>query len=308
MKKFFDKKIGVLMGGMSAERAVSLKSGEAIAAALSRLGYQQIPILVDQNIPETLKRERIEVAFIALHGRYGEDGAIQGLLEIMHIPYTGSGVTASALAMNKIASHDVFRAHQLPLPPAFILEEKMAPHFQIASLDFGFPVVVKPVSEGSSIGVSIVQKEDDMIGALKNAFAYGTKVIIEKYISGKEVHVGILNNRPLGAIEVQPKGAFYDYSAKYIPGLSAHVFPAALPRDIYQAVLDLGLQAHEVLGCCGYSRVDLLLKDGMDPLLLEVNTLPGMTETSLMPEMARGIGIDFDPLVEQILETAGIGK
>lgn len=303
-KRFTNQRIGVLMGGLSSEREVSLKSGEAISAALARLGYLQIPIDVDTDIALTLRQEQIDVAFIALHGRYGEDGAIQGLLQVMKIPYTGSKLAASAVAMDKIRSHDVFKAHQLPSPATSILSQKEVRDFQISQLPFGLPVVVKPIAEGSSLGVSIVKSADEMDAAFLHAFEFGAKILIQEYISGMEVNVAILDDRAIGAIEIKSKGEFYDYSAKYVSGMSTHIFPAPLPPDIYQNMLDLGLKAHQALRCSGYSRVDLLVDSEMQGYILEVNTLPGMTETSLMPEMARGCGIDFDTLVELILETA----
>ncbi|MFQ5587991.1 MAG: D-alanine--D-alanine ligase [Nitrospiria bacterium] len=305
-EKFKNKRIGVLMGGLSSEREVSLKSGQAVAAALSRLGYQQIPIDVDRDIALTLKREHIDVAFIALHGRYGEDGAIQGLLEIMGIPYTGSNITASAIAMDKRKSHDIFKAHGLPTPKTAVLTRKACEPVKTPESPFDFPVVVKPVSEGSSVGVSIVKKQEDLAAALDTAFQYGTQAMIQGYISGMEVHAGILDEKALGAIEVKSKGDFYDYTAKYVPGMSTHVYPAPLPPAVYQDVLNLALKAHQAVGCSGYSRVDFLVDAGMRPFILEVNTLPGMTETSLMPEMARENGITFDMMVEKILERAGM--
>lgn len=292
------------MGGLSAEREVSLKTGAAVTAALERRGCQVIPIIVDAEIPKVLGREKIDVAFIALHGRFGEDGAIQGLLEIMRIPYTGSGIAASSLAMNKISSRDIFHAHRLPTPPsqAFFKSEAEAPHPD--RLPFGLPAVVKPVSEGSSVGVRLVATPEEFENAVQGAFYFGPSILVEKYIAGKEVHVGILNEKALGAIEIRPKGAFYDYSAKYIPGQSRHIFPAPLPAEVYETVCDLGMRAHRALGCRNYSRVDLLLDKENHPCLLEVNSLPGMTETSLMPEIAQGVGMSFDDLVEAILETA----
>ncbi len=307
-KEWMGKKIGVLIGGMSAEREVSLKSGKAIAASLARLGYRQVPIDVDSDVARALRGEEVEVAFIALHGRYGEDGAIQGMLEVMQIPYTGSGILASALGMDKVASHNAFLSHGIPVPPFFVLTEKEAPAFRPDRLPFGFPMVVKPVSEGSSVGVTIVSEAGELEGALKAAFEYGPRILIEKYVAGMEVQVGILGTEALGAIEIRPKTKFYDYTAKYVAGMSEHFFPAPLPPKIYQEVLDWGLRAHRVLGCGGYSRVDLLVDREMKPYVLEVNTLPGMTETSLLPEIARGVGIDFDTLVERILETAALNK
>lgn len=309
LKEFLGKKIGVLMGGMSAEREVSLKSGKAIADSLARLGYRQIPIDVNAEVASVLRREGIDTAFIALHGRYGEDGAIQGLLEVMRIPYTGSGILASALGMDKVASHNAFLSHGIPVPPFFVLTEKEAARFRPAQLPFGFPMVVKPVSEGSSVGVAIVSEAGEIDAALKEAFKYGPRILIEKYIAGMEVQVGILGSEALGAIEIRPKTKFYDYTAKYVAGMSEHFFPAPLPSKIYQEVLDRGLLAHRVLGCSGYSRVDLLVdRESHNAYVLEANTLPGMTETSLLPEIARGVGIDFDTLVERILETAGLNK
>lgn len=294
------------MGGMSSEREVSLKSGAAISSALARLGYHQIPIDVDSDIALTLKREHIDVAFIALHGRYGEDGAIQGLLEIMKIPYTGSKLTASAVAMDKIASDGLLKAHGLPVPQTVVLTKADTDHFERLQLPIQLPFVIKPVSEGSSVGVSIVKTAAEIKPALENAFRFGCKVLLQSYVSGMEVHVGILDERPLGAIEIKSKGEFYDYEAKYVPGMSEHIFPAPLPPEVYQHALDLALKAHRALGCSGYSRVDLLIDSEMKPYVLEINTLPGMTETSLMPEMARECGIDFDSLVEKILNTARI--
>lgn len=295
------------MGGMSVEREVSIKSGEAISSALERLGYRQKAIDVDRDIAIMLRREEIEVAFIALHGRYGEDGTIQGLLDMMQIPYTGSGVLASAMGMDKIVSRQIFLSEGLPVPPYLVLCEEEHPSFDANRLSFGFPVVVKPVSEGSSVGVTIVPEKKGLEKALKEAFYYGPRIMIEEFISGKEVHVGILGERALGAIEIRPKTKFYDYTAKYVAGMSKHVYPAPLPSDLYEEVLRLGLRAHRTLGCRGYSRVDFLIDEEENLYLLEVNTLPGMTETSLMPEMARGAGVAFDALVENILATASSG-
>jgi len=307
LKAYAEKKIGVLMGGMSVEREISIKSGEAISFSLDRLGYRQKAIDVDPDVALTLRREGIEVAFIALHGRYGEDGTIQGLLDVMQIPYTGSGVLASAMGMDKIASRQIFLSQGLSVPPYLVLHKEAQSSFNSDQLPFGFPVVVKPVSEGSSVGVTIVPEPKGLAEGLKQAFRHGPRILIEKFISGKEVHVGILGERTLGAIEIKPKTEFYDYTAKYVAGMSEHLYPAPLSSDLYEKVLASGLRAHRALGCSGYSRVDFLIDVEENLYLLEVNTLPGMTETSLMPEMARGVGVAFDALVEEILATASTG-
>ncbi len=301
-------KIGVLMGGLSAEREVSLKSGAAVAGSLMKQGYNVCSIDVDTEIALTLRREKVDVAFIALHGRYGEDGIIQGLLEMMQIPYTGSGVLASALGMNKAQARSLFIAAGIATPPCFLLTEKEKGIFKTNPPAFGYPAVVKPISEGSSVGVTIVQDPSEMEAALNEAFRFGPQILVEQYIAGTEVHVGILDQTPLGAIEIRPKTAFYDYTAKYIKGMSDHIFPAALSEEVYKALLEWGLKAHNALGCSGYGRADFILDRAYKPYVLEVNTLPGMTETSLLPEIARGVGISFDQLVEKILATASIRK
>ena len=307
-------RIGVLMGGISAEREVSLKSGAAVAESLIRQGYVVCPIDVTPDIAMTLRQEKVDIAFIALHGRYGEDGIIQGMLEMMQIPYTGSGVLASALGMNKAQARSLFIASGLSTPPSLLLTEAEKERFKNTPPPFGYPAVVKPISEGSSVGVTIVEEPSKMEAALNEAFRFGPKILMEQYIAGTEVHVGVLNQIPLGAIEIRPNASrggrtpFYDYTAKYVKGMSEHIFPAVLPDAIYKEILELGLKAHLALGCSGYSRADFILDRGYKPYVLEVNTLPGMTETSLLPEIARGVGISFDQLVEKILATAGIGK
>jgi len=221
-------RIGVLMGGRSAEREVSLKTGAAVLAALTRKGHDAIAIDVDATVAERLARGKVGLAFIALHGRGGEDGAIQGLLEVLEIPYTGSGVLASALGMDKMISRRLFEAEGLPVP-RYVLVTRAAP---MPALPFPYPVVVKPNGEGSSVGVSIVPGASALPAALEQAFGYDRRVLIESYIAGKEIQVGILGDRALGVIEIRPKTAFYDYAAKYTPGMSEHVFPAPLPPDV----------------------------------------------------------------------------
>jgi D-alanine-D-alanine ligase len=295
------KKIGVLMGGLSAEREVSLKSGAAVLAALQSQGYRAVGIDVGRDLSERLSAEGVEVAFIALHGRFGEDGSVQGLLEMKGIPYTGSGVLASALAMNKVYSKLVFRAAGLTIAPYQVLRagEKLA-------LSFALPVVVKPSQEGSSVGVSIVKESANMDAALAEAFSYDTEILVERFIDGREVQVGILDGQALGAIEIVPKGEFYDFEAKYTPGMADHILPARLPAAILADVLRAGELAHATLGCQSYSRVDFLVTGAGECYILEVNTLPGMTDLSLLPEIARGAGIEFPKLIERILLAASL--
>lgn len=297
------KKIGVLMGGLSAERDVSLKSGMAVHQALLALGYDSTAIDVRSEVTNILRDEKIEVAFIALHGRYGEDGCIQGLLELMQIPYTGSGVLASALAMHKLYSKQAFAAAGLTITPYLAL--RRGETCSIENLPFGLPVVVKPVQEGSSVGVSIVKKAEELQAALDEAFRYDELVLVEQYIKGKEIQVGILDNQPIGAIEIVPKNEFYDFEAKYSDGMAEHFFPARLDAALYEKVQQQALKAHQALGCDGYCRVDFLVTETGDCYLLEVNTLPGMTALSLLPEIAqKGAGLSFEQLVERILTSA----
>ena len=297
------KKIGVLMGGLSAEREVSLKSGAAVHQALQSLGYHAVAIDVGRDLAAVLVQEKIEAVFIALHGRYGEDGCVQGLLELLQIPYTGSGVLASALAMHKLYSKQTFASAGILTAPFH--------HFRrgqqvcTGALAFSLPLVVKPVQEGSSVGVSIVREERQLEAALASAFRHDSEILVEQYIKGQEVQVGILDDRPIGAIEIVPKKEFYDFEAKYTDGMAEHIFPARLEPALYVKVQQIGLAAHLALGCSGYSRVDLLVTDAGESYVLEVNTLPGMTALSLLPEIAsRGAGLSFKALVERIIESA----
>jgi D-alanine-D-alanine ligase len=300
-----DKRVGVLMGGLSAEREVSLKSGMAAYQALKNRGYDAVAIDVGRDLAEVLRHEQIDVAFIALHGRYGEDGCVQGVLELSGIPYTGSGVLASALAMNKLYSKQAFSAAGLTITPYVAV--RRGETCTAALLPFGFPVVVKPVQEGSSVGVSIVKQACELQTAMEEAFRYDNLVLIEQYVKGQEIQVGILDNRAIGAIEIIPKNEFYDFEAKYSDGMAEHIFPARLEPLLYEKVQQQGLIAHNALGCDCYSRVDFLVTATGSCYLLEVNTLPGMTALSLLPEIARkGAGLSFEDMVEQIVCSAAL--
>jgi D-alanine-D-alanine ligase len=292
-----NKKIGVLMGGLSSEREVSLATGNAILKALQEKGYHAAVIDVGRDVARNIHGSGTEVAFIALHG-------IQGMLEVMGIPYTGSGILASALGMHKAISKQIFKSKGLLVGPYEVVSAGASRSVLDALDDIKFPAVIKPNAEGSSVGVSLVFRNEDVAPAAELAFKYGNEVLVEKFIKGKEVQVGILGDRALGAIEIVPKRAFYDYAAKYEKGMSDHFFPARVPDAVYGRTLEAGLAAHRAIGCCGYSRVDFIIDESGAPCILEVNTLPGMTATSLLPEIAKGAGISFPDLVEEILRLA----
>jgi len=294
------KRIAVLKGGRSQEREVSLKTGAAIAEALRSLGYTLVEIDADLNVALRLLEEKVEVAFIALHGRYGEDGCIQGLLESMHIPYTGSGVLASAAGMDKIFSKRIFDAFGIPTPAwvSFDTVEKA----KATPLPFPFPVVTKPSREGSSIGVSICNNEAEYQTALQVVSALEGQILVEPFVKGREIQVGFLDGEILGAIEVVAARAFYDYQAKYAEGSGTrYLFPAQLSPETQAHVFETVFNANRALGCEGATRSDTLLTPEGKVFLLEVNTLPGMTATSLLPKIAAGRGIGFADLCERLL-------
>lgn len=317
-------RIGVLMGGLSSEREVSLRSGRAIASGLERLGFkvsridlrpkgyrpspeekevlkaQKIKALNPSSLSEYLKKERFDCIFLALHGGIGENGAIQGFLEVLGIPYTGSGIMASSLAMDKLASKRLFMAYGLRVPEFMVIESSAVPDEEEVLKRFGLPLVVKPVHEGSSVGVSVVDRPEDLSQAIEIAKRYGD-CLIERYIKGREIHVGVLKNRAIGAVEVRPKERFYSYRAKYTQGLTEYIIPPEIPQELFDKALETGLLAHKALGCRGATRVDLIIADSGEPYVLEVNTIPGMTETSLLPKIARSAGISFEELVKEIL-------
>ena len=296
-----DLRIGVLLGGTSAEREVSLISGAAVSAALKELGYDVVDIDAAADLSVRIAQERIGLAFIALHGGTGEDGSVQGLLEVMGVPYTGSGVLASAIAMDKLVSKTLFREAGL-----------MVPEFEVVDsaddeVSMGLPLVIKPSREGSSIGVFIIKDKSEIRPALEEALKYDGPALVERYIKAKEVQIGVLGNRALGGVEVRPGNEFYDYEAKYTVGKTQYVLPPELDEESYSLAMEAGLLAHMALGCSGATRVDLLV-DGEDIYALEVNTIPGMTETSLLPKIAALSGLDFKALLEEIVNDALAGS
>jgi len=291
--------VGVLMGGDSSEREISLKSGAAVLTALREKGYQAVPLDAAGNLVSLIRRHKINVAFLCLHGKAGEDGTVQGFLEVLGIPYTGSGVKASAVAMDKIHTKKLLRYHGVPTPD-FIVADR--PRNRYAGLSY--PAVVKPADEGSTIGIARVENGRELKEAVGQALAYSDQVLVEQYISGREVTVGILEESALPVVEVRPVGGFYDFAAKYRSGDTEYLVPAPLSTAVTRKVQKTALTVHRLIGCSGVSRVDLILAKGMRPSVLEVNTIPGMTATSLLPKAAQAAGIAFEELVERILMTA----
>jgi D-alanine-D-alanine ligase len=302
------KHVAVLMGGWSAERDVSLRSGKACADALARRGYRVTPIDVGRDIAATLTAAKPDVALNVLHGRPGEDGTLQGLLEILGIPYTHSGVLASAVAMQKDTAKVLFRAAGVP-----VAEDRVVSRLEAAKAHvMAPPYVIKPVAEGSSVGVFIVTEEhpNPPQELFRDDWPFGDRVMVERYIPGKELTCAVLGDRALDVIEIVPATRFYDYEAKYAAGGSRHLLPAPILPNVYQEVRRLSLAAHSALGCRGVSRADFRYDDrGTGKLIcLEVNTQPGMTETSLVPELTAYAGITFDELVQWMVEDASTNR
>jgi D-alanine-D-alanine ligase len=300
------KNVAVLMGGWSPEREVSLSSGYECAKALADRGYKVRVIDVGRDVPALMRAldPRPDVIFNALHGIGGEDGTIQGVFDMLGIPYTHSGVLASALAMHKPTAKAIFRDAGLP-----IIEGMVARLEQLVLRDpMPAPFVVKPTNQGSSVGVRIVRVNDNSWREEVTGWSFGDEVMVERFVPGRELTVAILGDRALGVCEIVPRGSFYDYTAKYAVGGSDHLTPAPIPAEAYQQALDVALRAHLLLGCRGVSRADLRYDDTVaqpgELYLLEVNTQPGMTPTSLVPDIARHVGIGFDDLVVWIVENA----
>jgi D-alanine-D-alanine ligase len=302
------KHVAVLMGGWSAEREVSLRSGQACAQALGRLGYRVTPIDVGRDIAATLTATKPDAALNVLHGRPGEDGTLQGVLEILGIPYSHSGVLASALAMQKDYAKAMFRAAGVP-----VAEDRVISRLEAAKAHaMAPPYVIKPIAEGSSVGVFIVTEShpNPPQELYRDDWTFGEMVMVERYIPGKELTCAVLGDRALDVIEIVPTTQFYDYEAKYAAGGSKHLLPAPILPNVYQEVRRLALAAHSALGCRGVSRADFRYDDrGTGTLIcLEVNTQPGMTETSLVPELAAYAGITFDELVQWMVEDASTNR
>lgn len=301
MSKYKGKRIGVIMGGPSSERDVSLNSGRGALAALVQKGYDAVGIDWkgrSDDLGAHLRRERIDVAWIALHGTFGEDGCVQGLCECYGIPYTGSSVLASGIAMDKAATRRIFDQESIESP------RWRRYHGPADAARIGFPLVVKPSAEGSSVGVSIVKDQAQLQRALDEAARWKGAVLVEEYVKGREINVGVLDDEAIGEVEIRPATEFYDYEAKYLRNDTQYLVPAPISDAERRILHDLAVRAHKAIGCSGATRVDLILAEGGRAVCLEINTLPGMTDHSLLPKIAAHRGMDYATLVERILDSA----
>ncbi|MFA5144053.1 MAG: D-alanine--D-alanine ligase [Candidatus Omnitrophota bacterium] len=300
-------RVGVLAGGPSSEREISLRSGKAVHNALIQEGIEAFFIDVRGNIYDIIKSEKLDVAFLALHGKFGEDGTVQRILDSAGIRYTGSAAEASKLALDKIASKEAFVRSDIPTPKYIVAEAGTLANgkagFNLPSWG-KFPVVVKPQFEGSSIGLSVVKEARALEGALEEAFKYGPKALVEEYISGRELTVGILNDEPLPVIEIVPKARVYDYAAKYRDPDTQYLVPAPIKESEERSAKSLGVRSHSALGCRSFSRTDMIMDERGRIFVLEVNTIPGMTERSLLPKAAAAAGVNFNKLCVKLLEDA----
>lgn len=310
------KRVGVLMGGPSSEREISIKSGKAVCKALEAKRIDCVPVELmpgpntngyKESVAKKLALLKIDVAFVALHGEFGEDGTLQGLLEKMKIAYTGSSSSASRAAMNKITAKEMFKSKNIPVAMHEILAKdnfNKGCDIDVYFKNLGSSLVVKPSNGGSSIGLNIVSNREDLKAAIDDAFKYDNRLIIEEYIPGREITVGIIEDMALPIVEILPKRKFFDFTAKYQNGLTEYIVPAKIEIAIYEECQDIGLEAHRVLSARSFSRVDIILNKKKGPVVLEVNTIPGLTETSLLPKAARAIGMEFEDLCLKILESA----
>lgn len=305
-------KVALLVGGVSGEREVSLASGKGAQEALEQAGF---PVTVlDPSSKEDLKRlidGPFDVAFICLHGKYGEDGTLQGFLEMIGLPYIGSGVWSSALAMDKVKSKVFYSREQIPTPHSLVLNPSSSVDIEMIVGEVGLPCVVKPATEGSALGVCIVENRDDLAAAVEKVSELDRQVLIEQYVAGKELTVAVLGNddpQALPIIEIVPVNEFYDYESKYVPGASQHLCPAPLDEKVTAEIQDLAIRAHRALGCEGVSRSDFILDEAGEAWILETNTIPGMTGTSLLPDSARAAGISFPELCTMLIGYALEGK
>lgn len=297
-------KVAVLMGGFSKEREISLRSGQAVSAALKQRGYEVFSVDAGEDLPEKLKLIKPDAAFIALHGKYGEDGCVQGMLEWLKIPYTGCGVTSSSVCFDKILTKEWLRPWNIQMPEQGIYQKNQDPNEWLKKQELEFPVVVKPNTEGSTLGMSRVFCKEELLPALALALQFDSSILVEKCIQGRELTVGVLNGKALPLVEVVPQGGFYDYKAKYTKGLTEYHVPAHLSLDLTTKIQQTSETINRILKCEGAVRMDYMLASDNHFYFLEVNTLPGMTETSLLPKAAHAANMEFDELCDQILKSA----
>jgi len=305
------RRVGVVLGGLSAEREVSLNTGAGVLAALKENSWDAVAVdwKTGTNLAHLLEEAKVQIVWNALHGTYGEDGAVQGLTTCLGLPCTGSGILGSSLAMDKVMSKRIFESNGVPTPrwrllPALGEGPVDGSDAPAALADWPLPCVVKPANEGSSVGVSVVEERADLAAAVALARLHHGPVLVEEYIAGTEIFVGILDEQVLGSVEVRPATKFYDYEAKYKRNDTKYLIPPEQPREVVERAEHFALAAHKALGCSGYSRPDLRISTDGKPFVLEVNTLPGMTATSLLPKIARSVGMSYATLCERILASA----
>ncbi len=303
-------RVSVVMGGPSAEHAISLKSGQGVVAALAHRGWPVAPVVIPHDITIeaaslsvrlALERSGADVVFIALHGPFGEDGTIQQICEDLHLAYSGSGPQASRLGLDKVESRKRFEQHGLAVPRWRLLDPQDEGGIIDAITRLGFPVVVKPTNQGSSLGVSLAANHGQLQEAVAEAARYDARILLEEFVRGREMTVGIVGQEPLPVVEIKPAEPFFDYTAKYTPGRTTYLVPAPLEEGLTRRVQAAGRRAHEALGCRHFSRADLIMRDGGEPVVLEVNTIPGLTATSLLPKAAACVGLSYDALCERLV-------
>ncbi|MCX6844092.1 MAG: D-alanine--D-alanine ligase [candidate division WOR-3 bacterium] len=307
VRRLRKRKIGVLMGGWSSEREISLLSGQRVLDSLKGQGFQAVGIDVNRNFTDQIKRAKIDLAFVILHGRPGEDGTIQGYLDLLGIPYTGSGVTASAICIDKVITKMLFERVDIPTPPYFVIGPGADVQAVVAEAEkqFGYPMIAKPRAEGSSVGIELLQGRRGAVERTERVRRGFGDILLEQFIPGMIATVGVLVDEVLPILELVPKRqAFYDYEAKYTRGETEFVLPARLDPKVADRVKELALKAHKLMGCSGFSRIDLVVKQGKLPYFLEINTLPGLTDISDLPAEAEHAGIAYDEMIFRILSDA----
>ncbi|MDI6690022.1 MAG: D-alanine--D-alanine ligase [Actinomycetota bacterium] len=307
------EKIAVLMGGRSLEREVSLKSGRRVSDALKEKGYKVIQLDINENLVNNLLREHVELVYIALHGKYGEDGTVQELLEILGVPYTGPGVYSSIVGFDKVLSKEIFQIEGIPTPKFYALSSGSFKEMGASGVlgevikKIGLPIVVKPACQGSALGIKFVKTPEELPSALIGALSYDDKVLLEEYIKGKEVAVSIVGNtnpKPLPVVEIVPKKEFFDFESMYTMGMTDYFVPARISKELTEKVQNTAVKVHRILRCRDVSRVDMIIGEDDVPYVLELNTSPGMTETSLLPMAAKAAGMEFPDLVDKLVRLA----